>query len=125
MNNLLKPGTIVTANYADFEGKKRLGIFCIIYDEQIDSSNNFKGNCIALKISTSYNMVTNYSVPLTDGRNTFLDKDCMALCSKLHTLEKKQVCKVLGSLHPYTLRQVYKCFRRFETELERQMEDYI
>ena len=30
MNNLLRPGTIVTANYADFEGKKRVGIFLYI-----------------------------------------------------------------------------------------------
>lgn len=125
MNNLLKPGTIVTANYADFEGKKRVGIFCILYDEQLDSSNHFKGNVIGLKVTTSYNMITNYCVPLTDGRNDFIEKDCMVLCSKVHTLEKEQIYKILGNIHPHTLRQVYKCYRRFETELERQMEDYI
>lgn len=125
MNSLLKPGTIVTANYADFEGKKKVGIFCILYDEQLDSSNTFKGNVVALKVTTSYNMITNYCVPLTDGRNSFIERECMVLCSKLHTLEKEQIYKVLGSIHPHTLRQVYKCFRRFETELERQMEDYI
>ena len=125
MNDLMKPGTIVLANYADFDGNKRVGIFCILYDEQLDSSNNFKGNVVALKVTTSYNMITSYCIPLTDGRNDFLDKDCMVLCSKIHTLEKDQVYKELGVIHPHTLRQVYKCYRRFETELERQMEDYI
>lgn len=125
MNNLLKPGTIVAASYGDFEGKKRVGIFCVLYTEQLDSSNNFKGNVVALKVTTSFNMITNYCVPLTDGKNEFLERDCMALCSKIHTLDKDQIYKTLGELHPYTLRQVYKCYRRFITELERQMEDYI
>ena len=125
MISLLKPGTIVCAKYPDFEGKLVPGIFCVLYDEQLDASNNFKNNIIALKVSTSYNMITSYCVPLNDVRNTFFDKDCMALCSKPHVLEKDSVYKILGVLHPYTLRQVYKVYRRFETELERQMEDYI
>lgn len=125
MNGVLKPGSIVCAKYLDFENKERIGIFCVLYDEQLDASNNFKGNIIVLKVSTSYSMITNYCVPLTDGRNDFLEKDCMTLCSKVHTLDKSQVYKVLGCLHPHTLRQVYKVYRRFETELERQLEDYI
>lgn len=125
MVGLMKPGTIVCANYTCFDGKTDSGIFCVLYDEQLDASNNFKGNIVAIKITTSLSMVANYCTTLTDGRNTFFNKDCIALCSKVHTLEKDQVYKVLGTLHPATLRQVYKCFRRFESELERQMEDYI
>ena len=78
-----------------------------------------------VKVTTSYSMITNYCVPLTDGRNDFFTRDCMALCSKPQILDKNQITKVQGSLHPHTLRQVYKCYRRFESELERQMEDYI
>ena len=125
MISLLKPGTIVCANYTDFQGNKLVGLFLILYDEQIDASHNFKGNVTAVKITTSLNMCSNYSVCLKDGKNEFLDKDCFALCSKVTTLDKDQIYKVLGSLHPYTLRQVYKCYRRYETEVERQMEDYI
>ena len=125
MLGVLKPGSIVCASYGDFEGNKQVGIFCVLYDEQLDSTNTFKNNVVALKVSTSYNMITNYCVPLNDGKNPFFDKDCMALCSKVHLLDKDQIYKQLGVLHPYTLRQVYKVYRRFETELERQMEDYI
>lgn len=125
MTHVLRPGTILCASYTDFQGNKQVGIFCVLYDEQLDSSNNFKGNIVALKVTTSYNMIVNYCVPLNDGRNDFFDKDCIALCSKVHTMEKEQVYKILGTLHPYTLRQVYKVYRRFVTELERQMEDYI
>lgn len=125
MKSLLKPGSVVCSSYVDFEGKTCVGLFCVLYDEQLDSANNFKGNVIALKITTSYSMITNYCVPLNDGRNDFFEKNCIALCSKVHTIDKDNIYKVLGELHPYTLRQVYKNYRRFETELERQMEDYI
>lgn len=125
MKSLMKPGTIVCANYTDFSGSICQGIFLVLYDEQLDFSNNFKGNVIALKVSTQFHMITNYCVPLTDGHNSFFDKECMALCSKVHTLDKEQVYKVLGVIHPHTLRQVYKVYRRFEAELERQLEDYI
>lgn len=125
MQSLLKPGTVVCANYTDFLGNKTVGIFLVLYDEQLDSSHTYKGNVMALKVTTSLNMCTNYCVCLKDGRNDFLEQDCFALCSKTNILEKDQIYKILGSLHPYTLRQVYKVYRRYETEVERQMEDYI
>jgi hypothetical protein len=126
MLSLLKPGTIVCANYADFQGNKLVGLFLVLYDEQIDASHNYKGNITAVKVTTSLNMCSNYCVCLKEeGVNDFLDKDCFALCSKVITLDKEQVYKVLGCLHPRTLRQVYKCYRRYETEVERQLEDYI
>ena len=46
MMSVLKPGTIVSVDYADFTGKVQHGLFCVLYDEQLDSSNNFKGNFI-------------------------------------------------------------------------------
>ena len=125
MQSLLKPGTVVCANYNDFLGNKTVGIFLILYDEQLDSSHTYKGNVTALKVTTSLNLCTNYCACLTDGKNDFLDRDCFALCSKVITLDKEQIYKVLGTIHPYTLRQVYKVYRRYEMELERQMEDYI
>lgn len=125
MNNLLCPGTIVAAKYNDFNGDPQTGLFLILYDEQLDSSNTFKSNFVCVKVSTKLQMVTNYCVPLTDGHNDFFDKPCIALCSKVHTFSKDQVYKTLGRLHPYTMKQCYKVYRRFETELERQLEDYL
>ena len=125
MISLLKPGTVVCANYTDFQGKVTNGLFIVLYDEQLDSSHNYKGNVTTLKITTSLNMCTNYCVCLTDARNEFFDKDCFALCSKVNVLNKEQIYKILGVVHPHTLRQVYKCYRRYEVEVERQLEDYI
>lgn len=125
MQSLMKPGTVVCANYTDFQGNKTVGIFLILYDEQLDSSHTYKGNVTAIKVTTSLNMCTNYCVCLTDGRSDFFERDCFALCSKVTVLDKEQIYKVLGNIHPYTLRQVYKVYRRYEAELERQMEDYI
>lgn len=126
MISVLRPGTIVSVDYADFEGNIQHGLFCVLYDEQIDSSHNFKNNFTAIKITTSFNMITSYCVPVTDGKSDKLfSRPCMALCSKLHTFDKSQVVGEIGRLHPHTLRQIYKCYRRFITELERQIEDYI
>lgn len=123
--SVLKPGTIVSVDYTDFEGNPLHGFFCVLYDEQLDSSNNFKNNFTAIKITTSYNMITNYCIPVSAENPDIFKKDCMALCSKLHTLNKDQVTSVLGHLHPKTIKQIYRCYKRFESELERQMEDYF
>lgn len=126
MKSVLKPGTIVCANYCDFNGNAQHGIFIVLYDEQLDSAHNFKGNVTAIKVTTSLNMTTSYTVFLKDGKTDCLERDCVALCSKVHTLDKDiQIYKIIGSLHPATLRAVYKVYRRYISEVERQMEDYI
>lgn len=125
MYNIYKPGTIVCANYTDFNGETRAGVFLVVYDEALDSNHNHKNNLLVLKVTTSHTMVSNYAVSLADGNNDFLDRDCMVICSKLHTINKEEVYKVPGTLKPYTFRVVYKQFRKFISELERQMEDYI
>ena len=52
MNNVLRPGTIVCACYGDFDCNKRVGIFCVLYDEQLDGMLN-NNNVTAIKITTS------------------------------------------------------------------------
>lgn len=121
----IRAGSVVCANYCTFEGIKSIGIFLVLYDEQFDAANNFKGNVAALKVTTSFDMITNYCVPLTPENNSFMERECMVLCSKIHTMNKKQIYKILGRVSSYTLKQVYKQYRRFESELERQMEDYM
>ena len=126
MISVLRPGTVVSVNYNDFSGNPQHGLFLVLYDEQIDASNNFKNNFTAIKITTSYNMITNYCVPLTDGKSDKLfTRQCMALCSKVHTFDKSQVSEEIGRVHHTTLKNVYKCYRRFITEVERQLEDYL
>lgn len=126
MVGVLEPGSVVLAHYCDFTGEKKQGVFLVLYDEQLDSLHSYKGNVTALKVTTSLRMSSNYNVCISDGRNEFLDKDCFALCSKVHTLSKSdQIYKRVGVIHPATLRQVYKVYRRYEMELERQMEDYL
>lgn len=122
---VLLPGTVVASNYVTLNGEHKVGLFLVIYDEQLDASNNFKGNVLAFKITTSYKMITNYCVPLLDDYTNFLEKDCAALCSKIILLDKANIFNVIGELHPYTFRQVFKCYKRFESELNRQIEDYI
>lgn len=123
--SVFTPGTIVCANYRDFNGVERVGIFCIIYDEQLDPSMNYKKNVLGVKVTTSLGLCTNYCVALNDGFNNFFDKDCLALCSKPHVLEKEACYKVIGVLSRTTFKKVYKEYKQFERELERQMLDYI
>lgn len=123
-NEILKPGTVVCAHYNAFKGDDRVGVFCVLYDEQLDSSNNYKGNIVALKVTSQNKMISNYCVPIRSDVDKFFEQDCIVLCSKIHVIEKEQCYKKIGNLSSQTLRQVYRMYRQFERELERQVEDY-
>jgi mRNA-degrading endonuclease toxin of MazEF toxin-antitoxin module len=124
MSKIYNPGTVVLATYNTFSGEVAHGLFLVLYDEALDPRHNFKENITVVKISTSYDMLTNYCVPLRDG-NTFFDKDCMALCSKVQTFHKDQVYKSLGVLSPRSFREVYKVYKKFISELERGLVDNL
>lgn len=124
-NKLLRPGSIVCAHYNAFQGDDRVGLFCILYDEQLDSSNNYKNNVVALKVTTNLRMANTYVVSANDGRNDFFEQDCLVCCSKVHIIDKEQIYKIVGTLHSSTLKNVYKVYRQFEREIERQVEDYF
>lgn len=126
MARVYTPGSIVVANYLDVQGKYNTGFFCVLYDEQIDPVCSFKSNVIALKITTSYNMMmTNHAIPVSNDNNTFFDRECMALCSRPYVIDKSRILELKGYLDPKTFGQVYRGYKRFESELERQTEDYI
>lgn len=124
--DVLKPGSIVLAHYCDFDGTPKDGVFCIIYDEQLDFHNNHKGNVTALKVTTAFTSLSNYSVCLADGNNDFIERDSFCQCSKIHTLDKAtQIYRHLGDLHKNTYKKVYKIHKAYEAEKDRQMEDYL
>ena len=66
----LTPGTIVCSKYNDFDGQERIGLFCVVYDEQLDNNVFEKKNVLCLKLSTQYETFT---IPVrTSGR-----EDCL------------------------------------------------
>jgi len=122
----LIPGTIVCAAYNEFEGERKVGIFCVLYDEQLDNNILQKKNVFAIKLSTQTTLAGNYSVEVPINRNEFLDKQCVACCSKIHTLHKiYNIYKVLGTLDAITMKNIYKTYNRFVTEVERQILDGV
>ena len=125
MDNIYRPGTMVCARYKTFDGKLQPGVFLILYDEALDSHHQFKENVTALKCTTSDSIIGNYTVTLNDGNNPFLERDTIVACSKVHTINKRQIFKELGTIHPITYRSVYKVYKRFVNEIEREMEDYL
>ena len=124
MNNVLRPGTIVCACYGDFDCNKRVGIFCVLYDEQLDGMLN-NNNVTAIKITTSMRGAMNYSVPIFKDKEPFLDQDCYALCSKVHTLSKQQTYKILGVLSKNSMFQIYKIYNKYSRSMLTQIENYI
>ncbi len=125
-NAPLVPGTIVCAAYNEFEGERKAGIFCVLYDEQLDNNILQKKNVFAIKLTTQTTLTGNYSVEVLLNRNDFLDKQCVACCSKVHILHKiHNVYKVLGVLDPITMKNIYKTYNRFVTEVERQILDRV
>lgn len=125
MNNIFRPGTLVCARYKAFDGKLLPGVFLILYDEALDAHHQFKENVTALKCTTSDSIIGNYTVTLNDGNNSFVERDTIVACSKVHTLDKKQIFRELGVIAPETYRNVYKVYKKFINEIEREMEDYL
>lgn len=125
METIFRPGTLVAARYKKFDGSTQPGVFLILYDEALDSHHQFKDNVTALKCTTSDSIIGNYTVTLNDGNNNFLERDTVVACSKVHTLNKSQIFKVIGIINPITYTTVYKVYKRFVNEIEREMEDYL
>lgn len=125
-NMPLMPGTVVCATYQDFEGKERVGLFCVLYDEQLDNNVFEKKNAICVKISSQPTLVGNYSVRVSLEKNNFLKNPCIVCCSKMHVLHKSlNIYKVLGVLERGTYAQVVKTYLKFGNELERQLIDKL
>jgi hypothetical protein len=125
-NMPLIPGTIVCAKYNKFDGTETTGIFCVIYDEQLDSNVLTRKNVLAVKLSTQLTLVSNYSVDIDMERNSFLLSKSIVCCSKIHILHKEQqVYKVLGKLDKATYDRVFKSYMRFAFETQRQLIDRL
>lgn len=125
-NMPLIPGTIVCARYNDFDGEERIGLFCVLYDEQLDTNVPTKKNTVCVKVSTQTTLVSNYSVQVNMEDNKFLDNPCIVCCSKVHLLHKESnIYKILGFLNKGTLKQVVKTYFKFSNEVERQMMDIL
>ena len=125
-NMPLMPGTIVCSTYQDFNGESKVGIFCVLYDEQLDNNIFTKKNTICIKLSTQTTLVSNYSCKIDIETNRFLNSPCIACCSKLHLLHKESnIYKVLGMLDKKTFKDIVKTYARFSNEVERQMFDKL
>ena len=61
-----------------------------------------------------------YTVKLKQDTTSFLDKDCYVACAKIQTLSKSQVIKVLGKLSVHDMMKVYKVYKRYLNEQDRQ-----
>ena len=125
-NMPLIPGTIVCAKYNDFDGVERVGIFCVLYDEQLDTNTPMKKNAVCVKISTQATLVSSYSVRVNIDKNEFLSKPCIVCCSKEHLLHKEtNIYKILGFLDKGTYKEVVKTYLKFSHEIQRQLMDLI
>lgn len=125
-NNPLIPGTIVCAKYNKFDGTVADGIFCVIYDEQLDNNVLTRKNVMALKLSTQLTLVSNYVVDIDMERNNYLDSKSIVCCSKTHILHKEQqVYRILGKLDKSTYDRVFKSYMKFACEMQRQLIDRL
>lgn len=116
-----KSGTIVIANYINFKGENKQGVFMILYDEALDNTTDSVMNLTAIKITTQLSMVGNYTVNLKNEDSSFFKYDSLASCSKIHTLHKNQIVGVIGILGEKTYKKVYTGIRKFLNEIDRQM----
>lgn len=116
-----KSGTIVIANYINFKGENKQGVFMVLYDEALDNTTDSVMNLTVIKITTQLSMVGNYTVNLKNEDSDFFKYDSLASCSKIHTIHKNQIVGVIGILGEKTYKKVYTGIRKFLNEIDRQM----
>lgn len=116
-----KSGTIIIANYVNFKGEQKQGVFMVLYDEALDNTTDSVMNVSCIKITTQLSMVGNYAVNLKNEDSDFFKHESLASCSKIHTIHKNQISGVIGVLGEKTYKKVYSGFRKFVNELDRQM----
>ena len=125
-NMPLIPGTIVCARYNKFDGTEADGLFCVLYDEQLDNNVLTRKNVLCVKLSTQLTLVSNYVVDIDMVRNDYLKSKSIVCCSKVHVLHKEQqVYKVLGKLDKSTYDRVVKSYMKFNFETQRQIIDRL
>ena len=117
----MKPGTVVICNYINFTGESKRGLFIVLSDEGHDNSNFGCMNFTAIKITTQLSMVGNYAVNLDVEENPFFNNPCLASCSKIHTLHKNQIQRVLGKLSNGSFKKVYITVHNFLEQVNKQM----
>ena len=121
-NRPLLPRTVICSNFNTFDGEKKVGLFVVLYDEQSDPNVIDDKNVIAIKLSTQNSCMSNYSVAIDTNLNMFFNDNCIACCSKIHTLHKRdQVYKILGIIHPSTYHRIYKTYVKFANEINIQL----
>lgn len=121
MNQIYQPGTLVTAIYKSFDGSKLPGIFLILYDEALDPRHNFDNNVVGIKCTTSHAVVGNYTIALDPDEISELDNATIAACSKLQTLDKNKIGKIICRLPAHVYTKLYKEYSNFANEVDRQM----
>lgn len=125
-NAPLLAGSVVCAVYYDFDGIKQVGMFVVLYDEQLDAQCLGRMNVLALKLSTQSTLTAIYSCNISQTANPFLNRPCIACCSKLHTLHKsKEIYKIIGQIDEHTYNRIVKTYARFSRDVQRQMLDRI
>jgi len=125
-NKPLQAGSIVLAGYNDFKGNRKAGIFLVLYDEQLDNDLFESKNVLAMKLSTQTTLLSNYVVRIPMNRNQFLNTPSLICCSKTHLLHKcDNIYNVLGQLDSGTVKLVYKTYKKFINEVDRQILDSI
>lgn len=125
MKDKLNVGDIVCANYNNFAGEPKVGIFLIIYSERQDRMyTNGHTNLTCVKVTTNNLLGNSYTVRLRAG-DANLENECIVNLSKLHTFTKEQIYKKLGSLSSNTMFNIFKELRAFNNEVEQQILDGI
>lgn len=117
---LASTGDIICANYHDMYGKETVGMFLVIYDEETDDNTEGVANVMALKITSNLEVNCNYKVPVY---NETFDKKCVVVCSKVHTLHKKNIFKVLSKLDGHLMLRVLCMFNKYMSTINAQIGD--
>lgn len=111
-------GDVVSCEYIDLDGEKKVGLFCIIYCEKYDGNTNTGNNIVALKVTSKHQDKYEWYLPISNKRLFMNSRICCTkpylfkfsnitgVVCKLKKLEMRDLCAKLNQYHNETIRQI-------------------
>lgn len=112
-------GDVVSCEYIDLDGEKKIGLFCVIYCEKFDGNTDTGNNIIGLKITSKYQDKYKWYLPITNKKLIMDSRICCTkpylfkfsnitgkLC-KLKKSELKKLCAALDKCHNEIMKQMF------------------
>lgn len=111
-------GDVVSCEYINLDGEKKIGLFCIIYCERYDINTNTGNNIVALKITSKNQSKYDWYLPIYNKRLFMNSRIC---CTKPYLFRFSNITGKICKLDKLTLRKLCAKLNNYHNEIIRQI----